>query len=75
MRHHIINGEVVPFTPEEEMAQDAVEAAYEAGQPARDRDTANALILLQITEKETEALRSQRELMREQHFPGDLSLR
>ena len=35
-RHHVINGEVVMFTPEEEAARDAEEAAWAAGQFDRD---------------------------------------
>ncbi len=34
-RHHMINGVQVPFTPEEEVARDAEEAAWAAG--ANDR--------------------------------------
>jgi len=34
-RHHMTNGVQVPFTPEEESARDAEEAAWEAG--ANDR--------------------------------------
>ena len=30
-RHHVIDGVVVPFTPEEEVARDAEEAAWAAG--------------------------------------------
>ena len=35
-RHHVINGEVVMFTPEEEVARDAEEAAWAAGKFDRD---------------------------------------
>ena len=38
-RYHNINGELVPFTTEEETARDAEEAAWEAG--AKDRAMAN----------------------------------
>ena len=38
-RHHNINGNIVPFTAEEEAARDAEEAAWEAG--AFDRAMAN----------------------------------
>ena len=38
-RHHLINGNVVPFTAEEEAAKDAEEAAYNDG--AYDRAIAN----------------------------------
>ncbi|MCK5446376.1 MAG: hypothetical protein KAI73_12185 [Rhodospirillaceae bacterium] len=31
MRHHLINGEEVPFTPEEETAQDIIDAEFAAG--------------------------------------------
>ncbi|MCK5013222.1 MAG: DUF4376 domain-containing protein [Candidatus Omnitrophica bacterium] len=31
MRHHLINGVEVPFTPEEETAQDIIDAEFEAG--------------------------------------------
>lgn len=34
-RFHQINGKHVPFTPEEEAARDAEEAAWEAATPAR----------------------------------------
>ena len=34
-RHHMINNEKVWFTPEEETARDAEEAAEEAAKPAR----------------------------------------
>jgi hypothetical protein len=34
-RHHMINGEKVMFTAEEETARDAEEAKWEAGKPAR----------------------------------------
>ena len=33
-RHHMINGEQVPFTPEEEIARDAEEAQWEIKQTA-----------------------------------------
>jgi len=36
MRHHLIDGVKVDFTPEEEIAADAVEAAAELAQPARE---------------------------------------
>ena len=35
-RVHLINGESVAFTAEEEAAQDAIDAAWAAGQAARD---------------------------------------
>ena len=38
-RHHLINGNVVPFTPEEEAARDAEEQAFADG--AFDRAIAN----------------------------------
>ena len=34
-RHHMINGEHVPFTAEEEAARDAEEAAWAAGETGR----------------------------------------
>ena len=40
---------------------------------APDIDAANNAILGQIEKKERDAIRSLRELMREQHFPGDLT--
>ena len=33
MRHHIVNGEQVNYTPEEESEQDAVDAAYTPPMP------------------------------------------
>jgi len=36
MRHHVINGKSVPFTAEEETAQDIVDAAAMAGAPMRE---------------------------------------
>ena len=35
-RHKIVNGERIEFTPEEEVARDAEEAAWAAGQFDRD---------------------------------------
>ena len=34
-RNHNVNGEKIPFTPEEETSRDAEEAAEEAAKPAR----------------------------------------
>ena len=35
LRHHMVNGTQVPFTPEEESARDAEEAAWADGAAAR----------------------------------------
>jgi hypothetical protein len=47
-RYHSINGELVQFTPEEETARDAEEAAWAAGQADRDlealREKRNTLL-------------------------------
>ena len=51
-RYHSINGELVQFTPEEEAARDAEEAAWAAGQSQRDLEALRYQrnILLQETD-------------------------
>lgn len=41
MRHHIINGKKVDFTPQEELDQDVKDAAYTPPTPPTDEDEYN----------------------------------
>ena len=67
-RMKVVDGVSLPFTPEEEIARDAEEAAWAAGASARDKAAANAPVLAAIEAKELLALRSMRELRRAQEY-------
>ena len=51
-RHHMINNEKVFFTPEEEIARDAEEAAWEEETPAREMDKLRAERNILLTESD-----------------------
>lgn len=72
-RHHLKNGKQIAFTQAEEEEADARDAAHAAAAPSRARQRDNAVLQKQIINKERRADRSLRELMRERHFPGDLT--
>jgi hypothetical protein len=59
--------------PEPQPTLEEIPAIVDAYKTYRIVEIANVAILEQITIKETDAIRSLRELIREQHFPGDLT--
>lgn len=64
--HKMIDGAQVPLTPAELTEADARDAAWAAGQAARDKNTNNARVTEQILAKELLTLRPMRELRRAQ---------
>lgn len=73
MENRNIGGKRIPFTTSEQAAWEANNQTHIDDAPARDRLNANAALQKQIVRKERQSDRSVRELMRERHFPGDMT--